>query len=517
MYLQVIVPISCLAAFICLAPTLRTSRGAPACFSREFFRRLSEEYSKLWRELGVLRFALVHLQLVFVGAFGFALEGSDRYAMPACKALIRLWTAIRVVGIGVVCQCALAACALIVDHQPAGAVIVEIWIGCAFGIFFVVLGSNSNRQRVTGLLSRLLGGRQSSFERAAAIAGLLGESPGRRDFEAHLGPNVETGTRGGAAAGVASETLSICVSVTDTGCGVPERAMEGLFERHKSESGIGIGLYLSSELAKLLGSELTVLSRCVEDAAGTDQEAANGAAAGSTRFEFVLDHVPVLADASGVLASGAEAFDGSAREPNTAAPSPASAPPSAVGTPAAQSAEPKAAMSAAAPTAAAAAAAAEVELPAGLRVLVLDDSRMNRMVMRNVLERQLKLDWKVTEAETAEEGLSLLIDQGEAFDIAIFDEDFGTGRMVGTEAIRRCRSAGLNALVIISCTGALVMVSADTILKQGADAVWSKPFPDWRNGDLQRSIATARAERLGKAPATGEATKHEPCVSVSRV
>jgi len=135
-------------------------------------------------------------------------------------------------------------------------------------------------------------------------------------------------------------------------------------------------------------------------------------------------------------------------------------------------------------------ASAVPALPKGLRVLVADDMRMNRKLMHRVLEREMKAEWVVETAETAEEAMERVLSAEPRFGLVIFDENFGADRMSGSQAIRLIREAGVTNLVIISCTGALGgSTSEEEILASGADAVWGKPFPSWSDGTMQGELA----------------------------
>ena len=89
-----------------------------------------------------------------------------------------------------------------------------------------------------------------------------------------------------------------------------------------------------------------------------------------------------------------------------------------------------------------------------------------------MLEKQLRLDWVVTEASTAEEVVDLCTwmtfpegsaDGGrdspfhsgghrEQFDLLVLDENFGEGLMLGSSAARVLRAAGVDAPIIV-CSG----------------------------------------------------------------
>jgi CheY-like chemotaxis protein len=159
-------------------------------------------------------------------------------------------------------------------------------------------------------------------------------------------------------------------------------------------------------------------------------------------------------------------------------------------------------------------AAAEAEegesaaLPARLRVLVTDDSRLNRQLLSHAL-KFISPAWDVTEATSAEEALALVRSARAdgRFELILMDEQFdpaiGSGAlpMRGSEAVERIRehegSAGAPRAVIIRCTGYATNVSAavEHLLESGSDAVWSKPFPNYRNGEMQAALVNALSGR----------------------
>jgi len=281
----------------------------------------------------------------------------------------------------------------------------------------------------------------------------------------------------------------ITFAVRDTGQGIPPSVKSSLFSRYASVGGTGIGLHLSNELVTAFGSRLVVKSPW----------AASGAS--GTSFEFTLAYVA----AKDSRASGRGADDGfggvgaqlelsqirpqcythavSCTDPTDSTKA---------------DLEQLAAKSAgAAPSA----AAATPKLPRGLSVLIADDMSVNRVVLRKVFEKKFK--WSVTEAVTAEEVLNRVQTRGENYDLIVIDEHFGPRAMAGSTAVRELRNQGRDE-VIIACTGnpneAIEKLQGTTI-----DGVWSKPIPDWRNGDMQRELAPLlrRREATKRASSAG--------------
>lgn len=64
---------------------------------------------------------------------------------------------------------------------------------------------------------------------------------------------------------------------------------------------------------------------------------------------------------------------------------------------------------------------------AGARVLVADDIRVNRALLRRAFTTRFGLNWSVHEAVSAEEALSLLR-PGHGFDLVVMDEIFSDAR-----------------------------------------------------------------------------------------
>ena len=87
-----------------------------------------------------------------------------------------------------------------------------------------------------------------------------------------------------------------------------------------------------------------------------------------------------------------------------------------------------------------------------------------------------------------------MLEQGERFDLIIMDENFGVGHIAGSKIILKLRATiPADDMVIVSCSGNYM--SRDGMI-EGADAMWGKPFPDWRDGSMQRQLLPLLA-RLG--------------------
>ena len=137
--------------------------------------------------------------------------------------------------------------------------------------------------------------------------------------------------------------------------------------------------------------------------------------------------------------------------------------------------------------------AVAAKLPRGLRAIIADDGKVNRMLLARIFG---KFGWSVVEAATAEELLERTVQKGEVYDIIVVDEHFGLGRMLGSAAMQELRANLSGAEVIIHCTAEDVMAGASC---WPADVKWGKPIPDWRNGELQRSLMRPIAVRCQRA------------------
>ena len=268
--------------------------------------------------------------------------------------------------------------------------------------------------------------------------------------------------------GDVSEALALNVhfAVDDTGPGIDEETQKKLFTKYASSTlgsgGVGVGLYLSHRLVRLLGGELEVLSPG-DDGPGT-----------SFRFDLRVETaLPAALPAANTTAAAAAAR-----------------------------------WSAGSSSSAELAVASADELPVGLRVLICDDMKISRMMLSEVILKRLGAkEWSVEECQTAEEALAKLIEGGVRYDVIFMDENFGEDdsfqpRMLGTEAIRRLRAFGLRHPVVVAMSGNNDAESVALFERCGADDCWGKPFPDWRDGTFQRGLAALcerRAEEQGAA------------------
>ena len=109
-------------------------------------------------------------------------------------------------------------------------------------------------------------------------------------------------------------------------------------------------------------------------------------------------------------------------------------------------------------------------VPEALRILVVDDSAMNRKMLRRCFERE---GFFVAEAEDGDVAVQIMQDNLEAFDVVSLDNLMP--RLIGPEAARQMRQAGFKGK-IIGVTGNALPEDIEQFLSFGADAVLPKPI-----------------------------------------
>ena len=236
--------------------------------------------------------------------------------------------------------------------------------------------------------------------------------------------------------------VSLHFAVRDTGCGMTPDMQATLFDRYRSIGGVGLGLYLTKRQVELMGGRMEVQSPWQ-----LPNSQPNGQPGGQpgAQFAFTLQ-LPLVAESS----SSAVVIDMGQRVADDA-----EVPP---------------------------------RLPAELKVLIADDSRMNRKILRAAFERHCSCGWAVTETATAEDAVQLCDQVQASFDLIIMDEifDLHNSSLRGSAAIQLIRNAeqrlSARPAVMILCTGNACTCPV------GADAVWQKPFPDFTTGQLQEQL-----------------------------
>lgn len=126
-----------------------------------------------------------------------------------------------------------------------------------------------------------------------------------------------------------------------------------------------------------------------------------------------------------------------------------------------------------------------------IRILIMDDVKMNRLMLQRRIERAIAPEAKITMAMNGEEALVLTEDH--TFDIIICDQymEEAGGVLVGTDVVIALRRNHVNAL-IVGCSGNDLNIE---FMNAGADLVWGKPLPSndqiiaqFREGLLARNL-----------------------------
>jgi CheY-like chemotaxis protein len=270
------------------------------------------------------------------------------------------------------------------------------------------------------------------------------------------------------------------VMVSDTGCGITPRDQASLFMKYQqvheqgtrtsaaSGTGTGLGLVICRHIVELMGGEITVTSPLPP----SHKAAANAVSAGSLfSFSIQLDSVDFHEAGCAIEMQEIQEVDGNAEQ-------------------SAQTTGDLVKMG-----------------PVILRVLVVDDELLNRMVLSKKLQQAKEalayglfgavapnaLALHVTDAEHAEQALShmeaRLLEQPGAgseshtVDIVLLDEHMKSsgGILKGSEAIAHFRKLadqhGHKQPFVVINSGNCTKQDAANYLKMGADAVWPKPYP----------------------------------------
>jgi len=119
-----------------------------------------------------------------------------------------------------------------------------------------------------------------------------------------------------------------------------------------------------------------------------------------------------------------------------------------------------------------------------MSVLVADDVKTNRVVLKSILQDVLPPSTKYVQVASGEEALELL--RKGCFDVACLDEHYmssGSSRnMLGSDVTRNVRQweaedAQRKKCIIIGCTHTVTDEARATSIAAGQDLVWGKPLP----------------------------------------
>ena len=136
----------------------------------------------------------------------------------------------------------------------------------------------------------------------------------------------------------------------------------------------------------------------------------------------------------------------------------------------------------------------------GVRTLVVDDTPVNRLILREMLGAKGAL---VTEAESGEQALaqiSLAAREGQPFELLVLDY-----RMPGIDGLEVARRIGVHRSITLMLTSDDFSITTAKLRELGIHAYLVKPI---RRQDLYEAIADARAEvrsaTSNGAPANGQ-------------
>jgi CheY-like chemotaxis protein len=108
-----------------------------------------------------------------------------------------------------------------------------------------------------------------------------------------------------------------------------------------------------------------------------------------------------------------------------------------------------------------------------LSILLTDDIKMNRIMLKHRLEKCIAPNCSIQEAASGKEALQLCASN--FYDVVIMDQHMeeAGGILVGTDVIIAMRRSKLRSL-IVGCSGNDL---DDLFWSAGADVVWKKPIP----------------------------------------
>lgn len=127
--------------------------------------------------------------------------------------------------------------------------------------------------------------------------------------------------------------------------------------------------------------------------------------------------------------------------------------------------------------------------------LIIDDIKMNRMMLKRRIMKSIAPNSVITEAATGEEALEIC--GKEKFDVIVADQymEEAGGVMVGTDVVFAMRRMRIDS-VIIGCSGNDM---GTQFFEAGADWVWQKPMPS--NAKIIQDLRTSLNKRAQKKAA----------------
>ena len=253
--------------------------------------------------------------------------------------------------------------------------------------------------------------------------------------------------------------VKIRITVRDTGVGIPPEDQERLFQPFtqadasttRRHGGTGLGLSIIRELTELMGGQV-----------GLESEPGVGSA-----FRIELPLRVAAADPSRAAAVAAPATPA---DPALAGAAPALS---------------------------------------GVRVLVVDDSRINLEVSRRVLENA---GASTTLCENGDEALACLRAHPEAFDLVLMDVQMPV--LDGYEATRRIRrELGLTRLPVVALTAGALVTQRKVALEAGMSGYLTKPLDPATLAQALRPYLAQPPAAPGNAAQPPPAAGHETAAS----
>ena len=126
-----------------------------------------------------------------------------------------------------------------------------------------------------------------------------------------------------------------------------------------------------------------------------------------------------------------------------------------------------------------------------LTFLIIDDVKMNRMMLKKRIQKGIAPKAIISEASTGEEALQIC--GHEKYDVIVVDQymEEAGGVMVGTDVVYAMRRMRIES-IIIGCSGNDL---SEEFTEAGADWVWQKPMPS--NAEIIAHLRLALKRRRG--------------------
>lgn len=255
------------------------------------------------------------------------------------------------------------------------------------------------------------------------------------------------------------DSIAVLFEVEDTGVGIPLEMQETVFNKFavvKQDIGTGLGLTISSEIVRMLGSKIQVQSPWSPDGSS------------GTRFYFTLNFERCEAPDSRRMSTDSLWL---------------------TKTPVKMASREN---------------LAKRDMP--LRILIADDETLNRVTLSRILKRAVantKLTLEIVQADSGERALEILgKDDDKIFHCCILDQNMNGNRideenMTGTETIRAikdmCSKRHESPPYFIIASGNCLPSHIEQYYECGAEEVWPKPYPKphmLRNSILENILPT---------------------------